>query len=215
MNNIGDEEILGTHTPAHARRVFDLSKTDRTSSEWLEDLEEVNQIWINIIKLVNLWSYFNGTVFKNTELESAIDLFDSSEVICKTFYVYFSILNKKLEEINKKLKQEKYGSKYKEKYSNKFNDLLNDFCKIIGKKIEIYRNTVVIHWEKPNFIKPSDISGTTISTDYGGLDFQIYLKDGKKCTLRPLLDGKIMEEYLFRFKKILELHTSLTSQKNK
>jgi len=170
------------HTPIN---IFSVSKLKNEFVELRDVLLTINGVWRDI-QILNSFSCCIIGRLQNEENDIFEYLFSGLGVLTKNFYVHFSIIYKLLEKICKKNKF--------------FVGFFNEFEKNIGKNIQILRNEVILHQEKPNFRKTY---GSSFDTSCGGLYINLYTNDGR-FELKPFIDSKIIEDELLKLKKIIE-----------
>ncbi len=152
-----------------------------------EKLLMLNGVWRDVQKLNNFCHCLLGKLTE--EKDNFKYIVNGLEVITKDFYVYFSIVYKLLENISGKYPKDKNITR-----------VFTNLKKKIGKKVQILRNNLIIHMEKPDF---KHTHGSILNTSHGGL-FMTLITEQDDFDLVPLKDGKIIERCLYRFKEIFE-----------
>lgn len=167
--------------------IFNILKLKNESKKLEKYCLKINGEWINVQKLNYILHYIIGQISGEESLRS--DVFNNLDVLLNCFYIRFSIIYKLLEKITKEIKNEETQK------------LFTRFKKEFKYKIQILRNEVIIHQEKPNF------RDTKIALFYTSPEDIVFLKlytERGIFELKPFRDAKIIEDYLFELKKILE-----------
>lgn len=165
--------------------IFSVSKLKNEFIELKNVLLTVNSVWRDV-QVLNSFSRCIIDQLQDEKNDIFECLFSGLGVLTKDFYVHFSVIYKLLEKICKKNKI--------------FDNFFNSFKKNIGENIQILRNEVILHQEKPNFRKTY---GSSFDTSHGGLYINLYTKNGD-FELKPFIDSKIIEDELLKLKKLIE-----------
>ncbi len=172
---------------------FDLKRIPQFDGDFYYDVFEINQTWHDIEYLNFLFHKSFGQMASETNNQEQIMLFQSSKILSSYFYIHLEIIRKIFE------------VKLLRKISDpKFKSLFNTFGDKFWDSIAIARNNILIHKEKPNYIKKQlTVEGTDPESF---IVIEINYKDpsGKlqKIALRPLQDIAMAQKFLSEFQNL-------------
>lgn len=167
---------------------IDLQRLKNLDSESQEIIRHINATWADIEYLNYLFHKNFGRLSDDPEIDHT---FSALVVFGDSFYVHLSTIDKLMD---------KLGQKHR--LIKRLTTLNNKFLK---KRIQIIRNNILVHKEKPDFKTPF---GEGASTDPAHLiERQIWVrdKDGSKKTyvLKPLKDIYLMSRLLENVERLL------------
>jgi hypothetical protein len=179
------------------KRIFNIFELKKKFKILEKNLLKINSEWYDI-QYLNLLSHYILSNIDEVEKNSffGLNIIDSLKVIAKDFYIHFSVIYIMFEKINKDTDKDQ-----------NINKLFLQFQKEFKTNIQIVRNEVILHKEKPTY---RDSYFTVFDTSGGGMALSIYAsgnnKDSKETEfkLKPFVDAKRIEEYLIKLKKIVE-----------
>lgn len=167
---------------------FNLKKVKTADPAIYKFSRDISQSWQDIEYLVYilhfLFSRFNEEVYENEEEM----IFNSLYTLSKSFYVHLDVIRNLLQK------------KIKPKVNLKLQCLINKNKKF-WKKIAVARNNLILHKEKPDFIRgPMEMYGTDLD-DLFSWEIIHKNKEGKieRIELRPLKDAEEVEGILKEF----------------
>jgi len=179
----------------NAKIIFNIHKLKPEFSNVEKEILKLNGTWLDI-QYLNSLSHFLLSNFDYVEKSPFHSMAtDYLILLCKIFYIYFSIIYKIIEKFNNTKSNSEIKIFFK-KFESEFE-----------MKVQIIRNQVIIHKEKPDY---RDTWGSGFDTDFGGLHLTLFTNKKDKHSrggffeLKPLVDAKIMEDYLYELKGIIE-----------
>jgi len=179
----------------NAKIIFNIHKLKPEFINIEKKILKLNGTWFDI-QYLNSLSHFLLSNFNYVEKSAYSNMAtDYLILLCKNFYIYFSIIYKIIEKLNTSM--DNLG----------VNNFFTRFNSEFKTKIQIVRNQIIIHKEKPDF---RDTWGSGFDTDFGGLHLTLFTNKKDKHSgdgffeLKPFVDAKVMEDYLYEFKNIIE-----------